>query len=393
MDRPVLALRCPLWIPLFVTKGTGAAWENAMNRNLRKTKPYVTVSYRHSIWNALLAFGFALVCMQVHAADICVLAGDYLGLQAALTTAAQNAEDDLVMLQSGHYYIPSTFGIAYSPTDQHNLTITGGYTEFNSDPCGWSTSADARQTILDGGKGIDLRLPVGSGSVTLSTLTVTGVFNPGTAGSHAAISIWGFAGTTGSVQVSNAIFAGNGNLDGAAISISSTASVMIENSLFYQNYTYSGLQVMDVWVDRPDNGPCVLIVHSTFTQNTTDSRLSLSSETCMNLLANDIFWGNTGRDLDIVYTSTPALVTHVDVMNLSDLGNATTSQILSQDPLFNPDFSLSDFSPLRDAGVEGGFLFANGTYDVFGNSRIYGAKPDIGAFEISDVIFAHAFDW
>jgi hypothetical protein len=43
--------------------------------------------------------------------------------------------------------------------------------------------------------------------------------------------------------------------------------------------------------------------------------------------------------------------------------------------------------------VVGGFIFANGDYDAFGNPRIYGANPDIGAFEISDVIFAHAFDW
>jgi hypothetical protein len=109
------------------------------------------------------------------------------------------------------------------------------------------------------------------------------------------------------------------------------------------------------------------------------------------MLGNDIFWGNGGGDLQLA--SSPTYVWNADVGDLNDFANAITSQAMSQDPLFNPDFSLSDFSPLRDAGVEGGFLFANGDYDAFGNPRIDGAHPDIGAFEISDVIFAHAFDW
>jgi hypothetical protein len=45
----------------------------------------------------------------------------------------------------------------------------------------------------------------------------------------------------------------------------------------------------------------------------------------------------------------------------------------------------------REARVIGG-LFSNGNDDVTGAPRIHRAKPDAGAFELHDVIFAHPFD-
>lgn len=361
-----------------------------MNRKLLENTSCVVFCDR-SIWKVLLTLGFALFCSQIRAENFCVLAGDYLELQAALSYSAQNAEDDLVMLQSGDYDIPPTFEIAYYPFpgEDNNLTIAGGYSEFLGDPCGGIISNDARQTILHGGKLIRLNLPDGTGSVALQTLMLSGVFNPEP---YAAIRIYSAPTATGTVRVSNAIFAGNVSVGSSAIVIFNRASVLIENSLFYENATLSGLPTIHIVVNRPDDAFCVGIVHSTFTQNTSaSSNVYITSNTCRAILVNDILWGNAGRDLEL--NGAIASVANVDVGNLSDLGNATTSGVVSQNPLFNSDLSLSDFSPLRDAGLLGGFLFANGNFDAFGNPRIDGANPDIGAVEISDVIFAHAFDW
>ncbi len=67
---------------------------------------------------------------------------------------------------------------------------------------------------------------------------------------------------------------------------------------------------------------------------------------------------------------------------------------MSIDPLFNVDYSLSDFSPLRDKGSAGAPFFSPGDFDVEGQPRIYHSEHvDIGAFEVQDVIFAHDFDF
>jgi hypothetical protein len=336
-----------------------------------------------------LALGLAFICPYVRAADICVLAGDYLGLQAALDTAASNNEDNLIMLQSGQYDIPGNVEIHSTSAGPHDLIIAGGYTEFAGDACGGIISNDARTTVLNGGKRFNLWLPVGPGSMTLKTLTITGVFNASI--NEDAITVFGSANTMGSVRISNAIFAGNVSVGSSAISISSTNSVLIENSLFYQNDTLSGLPSIQTVVNRPDNGFCVAIVQSTFTKNTSASpNIYIASNTCQTLLANDIFWGNPGGDLQF---AAPVHIENSDVTNLSDLNGTFASHVLSLDPLFNSDLSLSDFSPLRDFGVLGGFFFDNGDYDVGGSTRIYGSSPDVGAFEIEDVIFAHPFDW
>ena len=72
------------------------------------------------------------------------------------------------------------------------------------------------------------------------------------------------------------------------------------------------------------------------------------------------------------------------------------ANLLSVDPLFksaNESYALGDLSPLRDAGDLGGLFFVLDPYDLVGNVRTYGAKPDIGASEIQDVIFANGADF
>ena len=344
--------------------------------------------FRGANWILLLVALVTSISIHSHAAEICVVAGDVTGLQAALDVAAHNNEDDVLMLQTGYFDVPSSAQLTYYPTDQHDLTIAGGYSEFQNDPCGGLISNDARLTTIHGGKTIHLYLPTGTGSISVRTLTIAGVFDPT---SFTAVSIAGTANTSGTVRVSNAVFSGNVSVASVAIFLASASSILIENSLFDNNATLSGQPSIEATVYRQDNALCMGIVHTTFVGNISTSRnVQVENDSCMALLVNDIFWGNPGGDLDL---ASSANVANVDLTDISDLDGATISNVLTLNPLFNADYSLRDFSPLRDAGLTAGFIFENGNFDVFGNPRIQNDRPDIGATEISDVIFAHPFDW
>lgn len=339
-------------------------------------------------WILLLVSLVTSISTHLQAAEICVIAGDVAGLQAALDVAAHNNEDDVLMLQTGYFDVPSSVELTYYPTDQHDLTIAGGYREFQNDPCGGLISNDARLTTIHGGKTIHLYLPIGAGSISVRTLTIAGVFDPSSA---TAVSIAGADNTSGSVRVSNAVFSGNVSVASVAIFLSSASSVLVENSLFYGNATLSGMPSITATVYRQDSAFCMGIIHATFVDNVSTSRnVRIENDSCRALLVNDIFWGNPGGDLDLASSADAA---NLDLAEISDLDGATISDVLTLNPLFNADYSLSDFSPLRDAGLTGGFVFENGNFDVFGNPRTQNDRPDIGAIEISDVIFAHPFDW
>ena len=59
-------------------------------------------------------------------------------------------------------------------------------------------------------------------------------------------------------------------------------------------------------------------------------------------------------------------------------------------PELHSDWTIDDASPLRDKGLESELNV--GEFDVAGHPRIYNDLPDVGAYEIQDVIFAYDFD-
>lgn len=137
---------------------------------------------------------------------------------------------------------------------------------------------------------------------------------------------------------------------------------------------------------------CVAIVNSTFTGNFSSvAAVELYVPSCGALAANDILWGNPSGDIEIHFPDTTYLVND-DLGNLGEAANTQSSNLLSTNPMFNSDFSLCDASPLRDAGGDGSFIFSPGKFDVVGNPRVYGTHPDVGAYEIQDVIFANGVD-
>lgn len=337
-----------------------------------------------------------LTCASTQAATICVEADDIFGLHDALIAAATNGEDDLVELQSGHYSMPSNFFLYYQPaTEQHDLTIEGGYTDLAGDPCGTApTSPDPRQTTLNGGL-LYLSMPNGAGSITLKSVTVSNTLGNAQIPVPVAISGWGSS--SGEIEIYNSMFIGNASITDRAISLyAGNGTLLIQNSVFASNASLASKNPIRLSSSQTNSSLCLGIVNSTFTANASSvAAVQLETPSCIALAANDIFWGNSNGDVQVLYPAMTYLAND-DLGNLDEAANTQASNILSANPLFtaplNSDFSLNDDSLLRDAGNDGSFLFSPGQFDVIGNPRIYGTHPDVGAYEIQDVIFADSFD-
>jgi hypothetical protein len=357
----------------------------------------LSVSVKTRSCFALACFGllsFAAVgCLDANAAIICVQAGDTAGLQTALATAAGNGEDDLIELQAGQYAMGTSFLLDYEAlTEHHDVTIEGGYGPNFGDPCGLApASADPTVTVLDGGL-LRLKMNGGAtGTIAIKALTVMGTV--GTDQNHAPVEIFGGADASSNIAIDNMMVLGNVSTNNAAVYVfANQGTLKIHDSLFASNSSFAGVSPVHLGRLQANGSACAEIINTTFTNNMS-STIGVDIVTqCPTIVANDIFWGNPGGDVFFEYASS-SILGNDDFGNLAEAANTQSSNLLSVDPLFNADYSLRDLSPLRNLGDPGGFLFALGQYDVVGNPRIYGARPDIGAFEIQDVIFAHGFDF
>jgi hypothetical protein len=342
----------------------------------------------------------AFVCLSVgtceHALALtttCISEEDIVGLQAALSAAAGNGDDDLIQLQIGHYSMPSGFVLDFPSAEAHGLTIEGGYSPNFGNDCGTPpASPDARLTVLDQGLW-RLHLASGAPSITLRGLTLQNTWSGDP--TLAPIQIDADAAATGSIAIENAMLIGNSSVGTSAIYISAAkGAISLQNSLFVSNVTFAAINPIRFRSVR--NGSlCASIVNSTFADNVSaQPSVYVISPNCLAVAANDIFWGNAASD---VVFSNPA-ETYLLSDDLSAIGDAMGTQafdVVSINPMFNADFSLQDFSPLRDKGNPGGVgsLFTPGSFDVEGKERVHPAGlPDIGAFEITDVIFADDFE-
>lgn len=333
-------------------------------------------------------------CLNADAATMCVQTGDIFGLQSALNTAAGNGEDDVIKLQAGQYAMPSGFLLDYeAATEHHNITVEGGYGPNFGDPCGLaSTSPDATLTVLDGGL-LRLRMNAGAtGTVALKALTIANTTSADA--SHAPIEIIGGADAASDIAIENVAFTGNTGISNSAVYVvANQGALHVHNSLFASNTSFAGTNAIRLGTLQVSASACTEIIGSTFTDNASApmSAVDLYAN-CLAFVANDIFWGNVGGDVSFAFPQMTWLV-NSDLGDLSAAIGTQSANLLSVNPLFDSSFSLGDFSPLRNAGDTGGFFYVVGPYDVVGHERTIGARPDIGAYEIFDSIFAHDFDF
>ena len=330
---------------------------------------------------------------RVHADTYCVTAGDTAALKAALTFAESNGADDVIELQGGTYSLTSAETLRYYPnTEQHDLTIEGGYSDFFGNPCGLApASPDARGTVIDGGQ-LELTLPGGSGSITIRGITVSNAISSNQW--PVPVAVGGLAGSTGNISIFNSMFLGNVSVSNQAVALGAVdGSLSIQNVVFASNGTLTGDYPVAISGFRMDpNALCVSVVNSTFTNNTSSGpAVGFTTPFCLAVVANDVFWGDASGDVEF---GSPSMVyvANSDFGDLTEIANTNAVAVLNIDPMFNSDFSLDNASRLHDAGSKGGFIFTPAQFDAFGNPRVVGAMPDVGAYETQDDIFGDYFD-
>ncbi|HEX5123888.1 MAG TPA: choice-of-anchor Q domain-containing protein [Rhodanobacteraceae bacterium] len=357
-----------------------------MKRRSDRNPLHVLSGAAFALLLSLLAFSPPVT----RAATVCVNAGDIVGLQTALANAANNSEDDVIELEVGEYSMPGNFPLYYSASAEvHSLTIEGGYSADFSGPCGSPpTVPDAALTVLDGG--IFRIHMAGAGSFTLRGITIQNTFS--TDPLDPPVEIGGYNNATGTFTVQHAMFLGNSSTTKAAVYIfAGDGGLFIQDALFANNQSTSASESA-VHVGSLSTGGsfCTVILNSTFANNSSPMApaLDVHTQMCDTLAANDIFWHGVAGAVQFDVPQSTYLAND-DFNDLSESANAAqASALLSVDPLFYPDYSLHDLSPLRDKG----FAFSLESYDVVGYPRVDGANPDIGAFETHDVIFANGFE-
>ena len=207
------------------------------------------------------------------------------------------------------------------------------------------------------------------------------------------VAIEALANSMGSVTVRNTSFFGNVSTGNQAVHIgNSQGSILVQDSIFAENGSFAGVSPAEVANFGTSGSLCTEVINVTVRQNNSSSpAMEVRNASCQSLLANDIFWGNNGGNIAVVFAAMTGVV-NSDFEDLGEVSGTASSGLISLDPQFNSEGGLRDASPLRDAGIDGVPVFSLGAYDVIGNPREFGNAPDIGAFEIQEFIFANSFE-
>jgi hypothetical protein len=338
------------------------------------------------MFTVLLTLVLGPVCS--FGADFCV--DNASDLKTALSTAAGNLEDDVIMVVQGKY--ESLFG--YWSSQGYSLTLLGGYT------LGCAVRGlDPANTVLDGGgTGQVLRLyDINGGDLTVDGFTLqNGDTNYDGSGVNAES--YSESGIAGDITLSNnivrmntsqqgggGIYTRSGTRDGTAGKVVLLNNVITRNSaavgggVFASSYTQYGLP------------GTVNITNNTVTANTASLygggafAYAYSSTTPGGILdcCNNIIWENTGptgADIDISSAINSTLNGYNNLYSAINGTWTNSGGNIDADPLFvdaaGGDYHILKISPCRDAGLATAPQVPKRDFE--GQPR---AKVDIGADE------------
>ncbi len=337
-------------------------------------------------------------------------------LQAAFVLAAVNGEADTIRVAAGSYEVPASGGFVYDSTsavggDDEDISIIGGWIPFPGSPCGQLGSTDPFNTTLDG----DNRFRVlfvrtrFLGNITVKNLAFINGFAPGVGNGGGGLLVTGSTSFVGDVLVENTAMLGNLSHEGGGLQVDQGNTVRVINNLVVANRSVvrgAGIRLQN------SNANGIYLINNTVLNNATDSPSSLvtggtlvtANGSSQAFIANNILWGNTGRDLELSGFGDKHLFNN----NIEDRFGEAISEAgnLSLDPQLSNEwlnFSLTSTSPLVDAGrnpptfapfpTPFEFLWNLPEFDLSDNPRIQGLSVDIGALETpSDILFTDGFE-
>jgi hypothetical protein len=335
----------------------------------------------------------------LHAATFCVdTASD---LQAALTTAASNNEDDLIRVKTGSYSGGDAVAFTYSTSQNDALTIEGGWFSGAMVDCFFFVN-DPTQTVISGSNARPVLYMDGSAGSTAAITVRNLTIRDGNSASDVGGLRIGLPGYAGAVLVERVLFDSNvaAGYVGGAFLRSQGGPVRLRNSWFNNNRCGSNICAAEVIVNGTQGSQFGSVGNNTFTGNACSNGAPQSCDngglyvagTALFAVYNNAFYGNSGTDLRVQATNANVAG---NSLHLRD-GVAPVLAYSNIDPP-NPgfvdaaggDFRLVVTSPLREAGV-GGFEYGEPDFD--GNPRLNDSQYDIGAFENQDTVFRNSFE-
>lgn len=360
----------------------------------------------------------SLLTLPAAAATFCVgTAGE---LQQALQAAATNGEDDQVRIRSGTYPSPELQAFVYSTDDNFDLTVSGGWFDFNSLPCINRTN-DPADTVLDG-EGLRPVMAVNlqsneGGTLTLHNLSIISALGDATGG---GLRLYGPGGDfNGRVLIDRVRFSGNVGGTGPAIKVVGGNQVTVRNSIFVFNRSITARGVVNVSQGPADRG--VYFINNTFMFNAHDLASTGSADASALFIdlaedgqqgssafvTNNLFWSNNAPDLYTSLSGTVYLYNNNFDQRVGsvdfDIGNLNVEPLLVQPPI---DLTPTPGSPMVDQGrpepeppipfptpFELDWSHGVQDFDGFG-ARVVGAGVDIGAIEsnVVDALFRDRFE-
>ncbi len=347
----------------------------------------------------------ALLLFAIHARAATLCATNASELQAALNTASNNQEDDVIRLETNTYNAPSG-GFAFFSQDDYDITLSGGWTTFSGTPCGRRKTNNPVYTQLNGN----------------GTSRVLDIF-PNT---HTNVQVELITFVDGDTSSLSQQFEGGGLRVVGAVDYQ--GNVTIERNIFKSNvsgdiagglYVYGGGELMlrnNLFIDNQASCTCgaaefafsdtaaAYAVNNTVAYNYASNSCSQPGSAqvgglCMlgigpALAVNNVLWGNQNIDLHV--SEDNVLLTANDYGSVFGTPASGSGANYQLDPKFSivPEYRLSNQSPLIDKGVVPGVADAweLSSFDLDGYARVVGNSVDLGAFENVDEIFFNGYE-
>jgi len=340
---------------------------------------------------------------NVQAAEFCVTNSQEL--HNAFDTARNNGQHDIIRIATGSY----TGGFFFSGTENFDLTITGGFTEFLGNPCGQRT-ANPFATVLDGDS-LDRVMDIqgfADSDIKISYLTFINGVSGDSAGGLYFRTLQNFV---GDVQVEYTAFINNEADFAAAMTISRARKITVRNNVFVANNSINGTGTVDL-ISNDTLG--LYFNNNTLINNTKDTSANAShaglriftTGASQVFVANNVLQGNEGADIRITNGGGDAYLYNNNVGSIIG-GFDIQANNINSTPVFESGFF--NYVPRIESGeVNRGrnspFIipfptpfhlnWTTGMTDFNGNPRVQDGKVDIGAFEAAPEIpiFKNGFE-
>ena len=340
-------------------------------------------------------------------------------LSDALSTASTNGQDDQIRIKSGDYVVGSSNDLRYYINEDHDLSISGGWSDLNQFNCIVQSTSPLSTTLDGDDQFLLLRLvdhsssPDISAHFTISNLTFANAAVDSVYFAPALTIYWPDLVHSGTVMIDRVFFFGNEGANTSAVKIHHGDRVTIRNSVFAYNHSDSGQGAVNINMHDTNTG--VYFVNNTVLNNNHGSAnpgpLTSAGLFVTNVnnafITNNLLWDNDGTDLSLMISGPNYYLYNNNIGASAGAAADHESGNLSAPPMLAPqilNFTPQPGSPLINLGrtmpeivpfpTPFHFGWDHGTSDFDGFSRVFGGRVDIGAVEAPPEvpIFEHGFE-